>query len=291
MGSQCHLLVTGDEPLLDQANRWLDDLESAWSRFLPDSDVSRLNAADGRPTGVRPETVDVLTLAIEAWAATGGRFDPTTLPALVAAGYDRSFEHAGDFEAGAAGFEPRPAPGCVAIEIDREQCTVRLPAGIKLDLGGIGKGRAADLIADRLIAAGTRGACVNLGGDARLAGTPADGGPWTVGVEHPVTGQLVATLALGDGAVATSTVTHRRWGDDGAHHLIDPTTGRPSTTDLLGVTVVAGTAAWAEVYAKTALLAGSAGAADVVTRAGLTGMTVDRDGVVWTLPGLEVFVP
>jgi thiamine biosynthesis lipoprotein len=288
MGSQCHLLVDGDDRLLDQAGRWLDELESAWSRFLPGSDISRVNSSGGRPTVVQPETAEAVALAIEAWAVTGGRFDPTTLPALVAAGYDRSFEHAGRFDDRPEA--PRPAPGCAAIEIDRDQGTLLLPAGIQLDLGGIGKGRAADLIAERLLVAGARGACVNLGGDVRLAGTPPAGGPWTVGVEHPGTEQVVATFAVESGAVATSTVTHRRWGVD-AHHLIDPATGRPSTTDLLAVTVVAGTAAWAEVYAKAALLAGSERASEVVTGAGLTGLMVERDGAVTLLPGAEVFVP
>ena len=97
------------------------------------------------------------------------------------------------------------------------------------------------------------------------------------------------TLALADGAVATSTTAYRRWGDD-AHHLIDPATGRPARTDLLAVTVVAGEAAWAEVIAKAALLAGLDGAPTVIGDLGLTGLLVDVDGNVWTLPGLEELV-
>ena len=239
----------------------LGHLEAWWSRFVPSSDLCRINAGAGQAVEVQPETLGVVELAIAAWALTGGRFDPSVLPALVAAGYDRPFTAIA--AAGPAPVDrptnPTPAPGCADVAVDVDAGTIRLPVGVQLDLGGIGKGHAADIVARELLASGATGACVNLGGDVRVTGSPPDGAGWTIAVQHPLEDASIVTLALADGAVATSTTAYRRWGDD-AHHLIDPATGLPSRTDLLAVTVVAGEAAWAEVIAKAALLAGLDGA-------------------------------
>ena len=296
MGAEAHLRVLGPgaTALLARAEARLAELEACWSRFLPGSDLSRVNAAAGQPVTVQPETAELVELALAAWALTDGRFDPTVLPALVAAGYDRSFAVlAARGPAGAPG-PAQPAPGCAAVEV--RAGTVHVPPGVQLDLGGIGKGRGADLVAAQLLAQGATGACVNLGGDVRVAGSPPAASPsaevdevgeaWTIAVEHPLEPATIVTLALAGGAVATSTTAYRRWGED-AHHLIDPATGRPARTDLLAVTVVAAEAAWAEVVAKAALLAGFDAAGRVIGDLGLTGLLVDTQGDAWTLPGLE----
>jgi len=92
MGTWAHVVIAGGGDrgqALDRARRRIDDLERRWSRFLPDSEVSRLNAGAGRPVLVSPETARLVARAVDAWRLTAGRFDPTVLPALVAAGYDR----------------------------------------------------------------------------------------------------------------------------------------------------------------------------------------------------------
>lgn len=291
MGAEAHLRVLGSNAsvLLAEAERRLGELEGCWSRFLPGSDLSRANAGDGEAVEVRRETIELVELALAAWALTGGRFDPSVLPALVAAGYDRSFTLLAGRGPVVAPEPGEPAPGCSAVEVAAAARTIRLPAGVQLDLGGIGKGHAADLVASELLANGATGACVNLGGDVRVRGLPPAEGGWTVGVEHPLVPAIVATLALAEGAVATSSTGYRRWGD-GAHHLIDPATGHPACTDLQAVTVVAGEAAWAEVVAKAALLAGAAEAPGVISDLGLTGVLVDVEGIVWMLPGLEAYL-
>ena len=139
-------------------------------------------------------------------------------------------------------------PGPAAIEVDERIGLVVLPSGCRIDLGGIGKGRAADLVAEQLLAAGALGACIDLGGDVRVGGLTAGGGDdWLVAVDDPFhPGDDLAMLRLAGGAVTTSSSAKRRWatGAGSAHHLIDPGTGRPAHSGLAAVTVVAGSAAW-----------------------------------------------
>jgi FAD:protein FMN transferase len=282
MGTHVDLLAVGaPSGVLAAARSRLADLEVRWSRFLPDSEISALNLAAGRPIKVAPETLTLLALAVLGWQATAGRFDPTILDALEAAGYDRSFDQlpAGQHDADSARPAPGPAPGLAGIRIDAQAGTVTLPAGVRLDLGGIAKGYAADLLCAQLRAGGAAGVCVNVGGDLRVSGTAPRGGPWTIAVPHPHGGQA-ATLQLTEGAAATSSPLQRAWHAGGrpAHHLVDPHTGRPAQTGILQVTVVAAEAWRAEVAAKAAFLAGLPDALPLATRLNAEALVVDQDG-------------
>ena len=157
------------------------------------------------------ESLLLVERALDAWRLTVGRFDPTVLGAVIRAGYDRSFDELGPSPA--SGSSPLTT-GAAGIAIDGDR--VRLPAGVGFDPGGIGKGLAADLVVAGALAAGAAGACVNLGGDLRVAGRPPDGpsadaSGWTVAVDHPASPEPVALLGIHDGAVATSTTLRRRW--------------------------------------------------------------------------------
>ena len=304
MGSDAHVIVVGDpddhdhdhdddhdddhavpaEPLADRAVARIAELEARWSRFLPDSEISELNRRAGETVAVSADTVLLVTRAIEAWRLTGGGFDPTVLGAVLAAGYDRSFEELVDQPV-----VPRPSTllvGCTDIVVSTG--SVHLPAHTGFDPGGIGKGLAADLVVYELLAAGATGVCVNLGGDLRVAGTGPDGGPWTVAIEHPWRDEPLALVGLADGAVATSTTLRRTWlaGGTARHHLIDPSTGEPSDTDLNLVSVVTGQAWVAEVLAKAVLLRGATRAFDLLDPALANALTVDREGTVQATPGL-----
>ncbi|HEX4820666.1 MAG TPA: FAD:protein FMN transferase, partial [Acidimicrobiales bacterium] len=93
MGSDVHVVVVGGpDGLLDVAHRRIDELEQRWSRFIPDSEISRLNACAGEPMAVSNDTIELVTRAIEAWRITGATFDPTVLGAVLRAGYTTSFE-------------------------------------------------------------------------------------------------------------------------------------------------------------------------------------------------------
>jgi FAD:protein FMN transferase len=278
MGSDARVVVNGDESLLDLAQDRVEDLESRWSRFRVDSELTRLNQAAGRPTVVSPETVLLVTRCIEGWIATAGAFDPTVHDAVVELGYDR------DFLVLARGATRRArhasgAPGLAGVVVDADAGLVWLPAGIHLDPGAIGKGLAADLVCRELVDAGAGGACVALGGDVRVTGRAPERDAWVVSIEDPHdTTRELARIDLSDGGVATSSRLRRRWRCDGVdvHHVIDPRTGDPADTATVAVTAVAHDAWWAEVRATAALLSPDplADPGDVEL------LTVDDDGSV-----------
>jgi thiamine biosynthesis lipoprotein len=285
MGTNAHLVVVAADARHARqaalaARDRLHALETRWSRFLPDSEVSRLNAASGAPVVVSADTLGLVERAVEGWRRTQGSFDPTVLDALVAQGYDRDFD-AIDHTTPAP-LDPRPSPGCAGITVDRVVGAVRLPRGVHFDPGGIGKGFAADLAAAELMAHDVDGVCVNLGGDLRVEGQSPDGHGWIVDLEHPLTGRSMTRVRLRTGAVASTWRTRRVWGPPPArrHHLIDPGTGEPAATGLAGTTVLAGRAWWAEVLAKAAFLEGATRGGALLAAHQASGYLIDDDGTV-----------
>jgi FAD:protein FMN transferase len=255
MGTEVELLLDAEssaegDVAFAEAEREFERLEALLSRFRPDSELSALNRSGVLDAG--PDLLAVTVLALEARSRTGGRFDPTVHDALVAAGYDRTFD---DVAPDGHAEGPRPCGGAVSVRGRR----IELEPGFRLDLGGIAKGYAVDRACDLLAEAGP--CLVNAGGD--LTGR---GRLWPVGVET-ADGQI--TLGLEDGAIATSGRDRRRWRRDGkeAHHLIDPATGAPARGDLLRVTVFAPTAVEAEVLAKAIFLGAPSDAPAVLVTA------------------------
>ncbi len=289
MGTDAHVLVVGgDGDSLPRARRRLDELERRWSRFRPDSELCRLNELAGAPTVVSVETFALLEHAVAAWSRTGGAFDPTVLAALEAVGYDRDFaliEPVGPPSSAAT----VPVPGCGGIVLDRLVRSVSLPPGVRIDLGGIGKGYAADLVAGELLHDGAEGVCVNLGGDLRVEGRPPKGDAWVVDVEDAPN----HLIRLSAGAVATTSRRRRVWrrGDELAHHVIDPRTGAPAVTPWVSATVVSGDAVTAEPLAKAMLLVSELGLADARLRDhGAAGFVVDEHGGVHHLADVDRFL-
>ena len=256
MGTTCKLAVTVrslDERGADQAlaagRAEVDACERTLSRFDPASDLSRLNAAAGSWVEVDSRLLDALAAALRAREDTDGRFDPTIRPALVAAGYDRTFDELEERPA-------RPATGWRAgaeVDLDPERGRARVESGAAVDLGGIGKGFSADraLFAMHWACPGLAGGLVDLGGDVALAGRTPDGGPWRVAVaDARRPGETLTTLAIDAGGVATSGRDRRRFGPNRSlHHLIDPATGSPALAGPLAVTVVAPDPVEAEAHA------------------------------------------
>ncbi len=243
MGTDVELLLDAEpgertDRALDRAEEEFERLEQMMSRFRDDSELSRLNR-DGAVDDASRDLVRVVELALAAREETGGRFDPTVHDAVVAAGYDRTFDAVAPDAPAAAGAPPARCGGDVRVDGAR----IVLDPGCHLDLGGIGKGYAVDRVAELLAVLGP--CLVNAGGDLAVRG-----GSWPVGVTDDL------TLELTHGGIATSGRDRRRWLRNGEerHHLIDPATGRPATATPLRVTVVAGSAAAAEVAAKAAFL-------------------------------------
>jgi FAD:protein FMN transferase len=274
MGTEIELLVDGEDAgrALVAAEAEFHRLEGLLSRFRDDSELSRLNASGTLEAG--PDLVRVVELALEARERSGGRFDPTVHDALVAAGYDRSFEDMSVEDGGDAGGRhdrrpctPPPAAGAVRVAGSR----IELERGVRIDLGGIAKGYAAERAAELLATAGP--CLVNAGGDVATRG-----GTWPIGVE---TGSGTITLELTDGsALATSGRDRRRWRRNGRdlHHLIDPRTGHPADSDLLRLTVVTTDAVEAEVTAKALFLVGAERAAEEANGAGTPAVLVTESG-------------
>jgi thiamine biosynthesis lipoprotein len=260
-------VVGGDTRLVEWARTRVEQLESRWSRFRPDSEISRLNRADGKPLVVSPDTLIAVTAACAAWSFTGGRFDPTVHDAMLRLGYDRSIETMRG-PAAATASAALPAPGCSGIVLDEVTSVVQLPAGVHLDLGGIGKGLTADMVVDDLLARGATGATANIGGDIRVAGTTSTGRAWRIEIEDPRSDRVCAVVELHDGGVASSATLRRHWrlGSTVVHHMVDPRTGSNPAAAVVGVTVVAGTAAWADALSKVPFIDRSAdlGAASAV---------------------------
>jgi thiamine biosynthesis lipoprotein len=293
MGTTVHVVVVGgDVSDAEWARARIEELEQAWSRFRPDSELSRLGAADGRALAVSADTRLLVRRSLQAYRATGGAFDPGVLGDLVALGYDRSYEQLD----GPTGAVVGPCVGdrrLDAVIIDDGAGTVQFPIGLGFDPGGIGKGLAADLVTAGLLERGAAGACVNLGGDVRVRGEGPPPMGWQIGVEHPrAVGELLAVVGLTSGAVATSSRLRRTWTRDGRahHHLIDPTAGTSLDNGLDAVTVVAGEGWWAEVVTKAAFVAGPDRAAAVIHGLGATGLFCTADGMLHELSGLADYL-
>jgi FAD:protein FMN transferase len=258
----CDVVVAGASRREQVAiERLFGERDRIFSRFLPASELNRVNAAAGGPVRVSRAFAEMLDVALAASRETGGLVDPTLGAELEAAGYDVDFASLVD--------DPRPAILAVA---DRERVEVRLdgrslvvPSGTRLDLNGVVKGKTVD---DALALLDGEG-FVSAGGDlaargAIVAALPGGG-----------------TIGLARGALATSGTDRRRWlrGGQLQHHLIDPGTGSPASSPWEQVTVCGLSCVAADVAAKAAFLLGAGGPAWLDVR-GLPGRFVAAAGDV-----------
>ncbi|NNF89617.1 MAG: FAD:protein FMN transferase [Acidimicrobiia bacterium] len=280
MASEAHVvLVEPTAGAIDVAVARLHELEQRWSRFVPGSDIDRLAGAGGNPQDVSNDTLLLLHTMRQAHRGTSGRFDPTMLREIIDVGYAASIDN----PARVSTTINLPFPSGTIDDVELDGTTVRLPEGMALDPGGIGKGLAADIVCAELIEAGTAGALVSIGGDLAAAGGPPSSAGWMIAVEDPYApGAELLTVGINAGGVATSSTLSRSWRLNGRprHHLLDPRTGTSARTDLVAVTVFAPSAWEAEVHATTALIAGGAGAIDHLNGLGMTGIAIDRDGTM-----------
>lgn len=302
MGSHVRLLIGEPEPGLpsaeeaaERARSFVLDFDAALSRFKPESQLCALNA-DPRD---RVPASELLRQAVKAglWAAekSNGLVDPTLVREIEHAGYVAS-------RAGMSGLpldealreaparrpaSPNPEARWRRFEVDDEAGEIVRPPGVRFDTGGTGKGLAADLVAASL--RGYSRFIVDCGGDIRIGGANALVYPYEVFVEHPLTGERAYVLRLGSGGVATSGLNVRIWrGEDGryAHHLLDPASGEPAWTGLVGATALGDTAVEAETLSKAALLSGPEQGRELLAERG--GLLVHDSGRVELVGPLAV---
>ena len=301
LGTGVHLVVT-DGRLLAPARRMLEaDLAAvdlACSRFRPDSEIVALDEAmaahaDGtraEPVEVSPLLGEAITVALRAARLTDGDVDPTVGAAMNAVGYDRDFSLIPP-EGPAVKLTVRTIPGWQHVEFDEHTRRLRLPPGVRLDLGATAKAWAADRSAGRIAAELGRGVLVSLGGDVAVAGQAPAGG-WRIRVqdvsgrpEDPPTGPS-AVVAITSGGLATSSTAARRWrrGGDVLHHILDPRTGLPAEPVWRTVSVAAASCADANTASTAAIIRGRE-APGWLAGLGLPARLVDEAGTVHTVGG------
>jgi thiamine biosynthesis lipoprotein ApbE len=299
IGVLARVVVTDPEALGPARRRLQHDLAAldlACSRFRPDSEIRALDGNDGRPTSVSELLAGALAAALTAAAETDGDVDPTVGEALAAAGYDR------DFAAVAADgprirVRPAAVPGWHLVELDEERRIVRVPAGVRLDLGATAKAWAADRAAAHIAADVGCGVLVALGGDVACAGPAPDRG-WQVRVQD-VTGPVdgvpdgpFSQVGLHHGGLATSSTRARRWvrGGQVLHHIVDPRNGLPARSPWRTVSVAAESCLAANT-ASTAAVVRGARAVPWLEARGATARLVDDEGRVKLTGGWPVDGP
>lgn len=278
MGTTISMLLPADQA--EAGAQIVRDLFAEWeqtlSRFIPESELSRLNQQAGTPVAVSDLLYTVLATALTAAQATAGVYDPAMLDQLVKIGYDRTFD-----TIAAVDFDPiipgEPGGRWRGIKVNPIYREVTLPTGVKLDFGGIAKGMAVDTALERLRQNGISPAMVNAGGDLAVSGLPPADNTWLIAVPGQ---ERHWSLPLHHGAVATSGVAHRHWrqGNILRHHLLDTRTGLPAQSDLWSVTVVADRCEQAEVAAKVAFILGSRQGANFLREHRIAGLLVHEDG-------------
>ena len=298
MGSEIRLIIGDpagsgeDEPDARNAGRavresreFIERYEACLSRFRPESELCALNADPRSVVPASPLLRDAVAAGVEAARMTDGLVDPTLVDEIEDVGYVYTREGTTPAKLSSAlllapGREPAaPSPlrRWAQIEVDEETGVIRRPPGVRFDSGGIGKGLAADLLAERL--SDFQRFVINCGGDLRVGGRRP--GRFEVLAEHPLSGEHDHRIWIEGGAVATSGLNVRIWRrDDGsyAHHLLDPSTGQPAWTGLVGATALAPTGVEAETLSKAALLSGPVGARQMLSVHG--GLIVHEDGEV-----------
>ena len=288
-GSAALVAVT-EAAALDTAGavveRIVAEFDLACSRFRDDSELSAVNAAAGEPVEVGPVLLDAVSAALRAARLTGGDVDPTIGQALISLGYDRDFALLGGD--GESSLVLGSVPGWRTVTVDASRRTVRVVAGVSLDLGATAKALAADRAAEAASAAAGCGVLVSFGGDLAIAGrAPSEG--WLVRVTDDHRSGFDAPgqwISLSSGGLATSSTTVRRWraGSELAHHLIDPATGRSADSAWRTVSVCAGNCLDANIASTASIIRGERAPAWLEER-GLPSRLVGTDGVARHLAG------
>jgi FAD:protein FMN transferase len=266
----------------------LDSIDRACSRFRPDSELSRVNARAGRPVHASPLLIEALEVALRAAELTGGDVDPTVGMALELAGYDRDWRllAAPAEEPGPPRISARARVGWRTVALDRRTGTVRIPAGVRLDVGATAKAWAADRAASVAAAARGCGVLVGIGGDIATSGAAPAGG-WLIHVTDDHRSDASApgqTISIRSGGLATSSTAVRRWSHGGRtmHHIIDPATGAPVRGSWRTVSVAAADCTEANI-AATAAIVRADGAVEWLAGLGLPARLIGWDSHVRTV--------
>ncbi len=237
---------------------WFEYAEQTLSRFLPDSELSRLNRSAPLPFKASRLLFELLSVADGYYRETAGLFNPYLGSLLSSLGYATSFERRehGTFGTPVAG---RYVPNAERCRLNKDTHTVTLGIGASVDLGGIAKGWAAHSFALSLQKEGVQHGAIGAGGDLALWGPPSLARDIDIACPLREGRDLLTLTVHGTMGIATSSSEKRRWLDPNGqkrHHILDPRSGSPSDSDLVQVTLIAPNVLQAEIYAKCMLILG-----------------------------------
>lgn len=278
-----------DSQILQQVPAWFEYWETIFSRFRPESELSRLNRASGTRVKVSAIFWDVLQTALRMEKESGGLVTAGLLGALNEAGYDRSFEFLDGSLPGVQITNQLSGAVLDQITVNAKDKTVLLPPGLHLDFGGVGKGWAAQQTAATLGKLGP--VLVDAGGDIAVQGVLSDGSQWPIGVEDPFHSEdEISQIMLTDMGVATSGKNRRNWMKAGVfqHHIIDPRTCKPTVSDVYSATVIGPNVIQAEMAAKVLNILGSKQGQDWLDKKpGFESLLITTDGKVCRSQGFS----
>ena len=238
---------------IDAASKEIYRLERLFSVTMENSDIYRLNNANGAKVIVNDEVYQVLEKAKYASKVSYGKFDATIHPVMKLWGFtEKEYRVPADEEI----FNTLELVGYENIILSGNN-TVSLLNGAQLDLGGIAKGYIGDKAAQAMKAAGAEYGLISLGGNIRTVGEKTSGEKWSIGIKHPDSNSYFATVSTEESSIITSGAYQRNFTFEGItyHHIIDPETGKPSCSDAVSVTVIGEDGAMCDAL-STAIFAG-----------------------------------
>lgn len=271
------------EQAVAEAEQYINALESKISRTREDSELSALAA--GETTVLSEDTAEVLRIALDMAEQTDGKFDPTVAALSDLWQIGKGGDHVPEAESIAQALR---TVGYQNVQL--EGTAARLNHGAKLDLGGIGKGYAADCTAEILRKNGVERALIQLGGNIYVIGSADETNGWKVGITDPEQEEeYVATLEVSDTSVVTTGDYERYFIQDGVryHHVFDPATGYPAQTDLRSVTVVQEQSAQADALSTALFVMGYEKAAAYCEAHEIAAVFIRADHTICTSSALE----
>jgi thiamine biosynthesis lipoprotein len=274
------------DAVLDEMRR----VDAAMSTYKPTSELSRVNEhAAKQPVKIGSELFQLLATALQYSRDTDGAFDIT----YASVGYMYDFRNRQRPDQSSID-RALPAIDYRHVLLDKQTQTIRFArAGVRIDLGGIGKGHAVDRAIAVLQSRGIERALVTAGGDSRIIGDRF-GQPWVIGIRHPDRkNEVIARIPLEDAALSTSGDYERYFDENGIryHHIIDPNTGR-SASKVRSTTIIGPTATRTDGLSKTAFVLGPERALEIYNRLDdVDAVLVTPDGKVLYTKGLEAPTP
>ena len=280
------IFVGASQDICDAVFNLANELESKWSRFLPDSELMLVNNNAGKFNEVSDATLRLVSEMKRGYELTQGLYSANILGELIELGFATSRSNPQNVTNWKA--DSKSSADLPEVEVDLESKSVSVPSGVALDSGGIGKGLAADLMSDYAMQLGAMGVAVFAGGDVAVKGMAKDAAGWKVNISDPNKEDgSIDSVSLSRGGLATS--SPMGWKIGNSHHIIDPRTHRSSASDVLQATVIAQNASQAEVLSKMCVILGAQAGISRIDSLGAAALIVDNSNQVHTSENWKTF--